>query len=527
MRAIMLMFDTLNRNFLPNYGCDWIHAPNFERLGRKTVAFQNCYAGSLPCMPARRDLQTGRLNFLHRAWGPMEPFDDSLPENLKRQGIYTHLITDHYHYFEDGGCTYHTRYSSWEFARGQEADPWKGVAGRVYRDKNAIGHIEDEELLAAELLSPLDYETLAVGPAGPNDYLWDKYWINRKYISSDSQQPQTIAMNLSEEFIRTNVLEDNWFLQIELFDPHEPFYCDKKYKELYPHTYDGRRFDWPTYTKVKETPEEIEHLRFEYAALVSKCDESLGRLLDLMDEYDMWDDTMLIVNTDHGFLLGEHGWIAKNLPPVYNEIAHLPLFIWDPRCKQKGIKAYSLVQTIDIVPTLYQFFEQSIPKDVMGADLALTIRRDAPVREYALFGYHTGHLNITDGRYVYMLAPKDTNHMELYNYTLMPTHVVSMFSKEELQTMELAGPFDFTKGLRVLKVKAPGAVKNIQRVQQKTMLFDLMEDPAQQACICIPDVEERMRDAIQKLLQANDAPKELFDRFSLSTKKEVSSSCPK
>jgi len=59
------------------------------------------------------------------------------------------------------------------------------------------------------------------------------------------------------------------------------------------------------------------------------------------------------------------------------------------------------------------------------------------------------------------------------------------------------------------------------------MLFDLMEDPAQQACICIPDVEERMRDAIQKLLQANDAPKELFDRFSLSTKKEVSSSCPK
>jgi arylsulfatase A-like enzyme len=47
-----------------------------------------------------------------------------------------------------------------------------------------------------------------------------------------------------------------------------------------------------------------------------------------MDYYDMWDDTMLIVNTDHGFLLGEHGWLAKNYPPVYSEIANTPLFIW-------------------------------------------------------------------------------------------------------------------------------------------------------------------------------------------------------
>ena len=63
------------------------------------------------------------------------------------------------------------------------------------------------------------------------------------------------------------------------------------------------------------------------------CDASLGRVLDVMDELDLWDDTMLIVCTDHGFLLGEHGWWAKMVQPWYDENIHTPLFIWDPRSR--------------------------------------------------------------------------------------------------------------------------------------------------------------------------------------------------
>lgn len=108
MRAVMVMFDSLNRHMLPSYGCRETIAPNFERVARQTVQFDTCYAGSLPCMPARRELHTGRYNFLHRSWGPLEPFDDSMPEILSRLGVHTHLTTDHYHYLQDGGATYHT-----------------------------------------------------------------------------------------------------------------------------------------------------------------------------------------------------------------------------------------------------------------------------------------------------------------------------------------------------------------------------------------------------------------------------------
>ena len=105
MRAIMLMFDTLNRRMLSAYGCDWTKTPNFQRLAERTVVFDNCYAGSLPCMPARRELHTGRYNFLHRSWGPVEPYDDSIPQMLTQAGIHTHLSTDHPQDAEDGGAT--------------------------------------------------------------------------------------------------------------------------------------------------------------------------------------------------------------------------------------------------------------------------------------------------------------------------------------------------------------------------------------------------------------------------------------
>lgn len=130
MRAIMVMFDSLNRRMLSPYGCSWTKTPNFARLAEKTVAFDTCFVGSMPCMPARRELHTGRYNFLHRSWGPLEPFDDSMPELLKENGVHTHLVTDHYHYFEDGGATYHTRYRSYEAFRGQEGDAWKGRCRR-------------------------------------------------------------------------------------------------------------------------------------------------------------------------------------------------------------------------------------------------------------------------------------------------------------------------------------------------------------------------------------------------------------
>ena len=120
MKAITIMYDSLNRNYLPCYGDTESITPNFKRLAEKTVTFDKFYVGSLPCIPARRELHTGRYNFMHRCWGPLEPFDDSMPAILGEHGIYSHCVTDHAHYWQEGGSTYHTNFSSCEMIRGQE-----------------------------------------------------------------------------------------------------------------------------------------------------------------------------------------------------------------------------------------------------------------------------------------------------------------------------------------------------------------------------------------------------------------------
>jgi hypothetical protein len=86
MRTVFILFDSLVRNALGCYGGTTIATPNFDRFAEKAVIFDTHYVGSLPCMPARRDMQTGRLSFLHRSWGPLEPFDNSFPELLRQGG---------------------------------------------------------------------------------------------------------------------------------------------------------------------------------------------------------------------------------------------------------------------------------------------------------------------------------------------------------------------------------------------------------------------------------------------------------
>ncbi|WP_409346017.1 sulfatase [Paenibacillus sp. MBLB4367] len=486
MRAVMLMFDSLNKHMLPNYGCDWIKAPNFERLSERMVTFDRCYAGSLPCMPARRELHTGRYNFLHRSWGPLEPYDISAIELLKKNKVYTHLTTDHTPYFEDGGATYHTKYNSWEFARGQEGDAWKGQV--------EAPHIPD---------------TLSGPKLGD---LWRQDWVNRQFLKEEDDMPLAVTVTRGIEFIERNHQQDRWFLQIEAFDPHEPFFTQQKYKDLYSHVYYGKHYDWPDYAKVTQQPEEIQHMIFEYAALVSMCDAYLGKVLDTFDRYDLWKDTMLIVNTDHGFLLGEHQWWGKNIQPFYNEIVNTPFFVWDPRFGVQNKRSDALVQTIDLAPTLLHFFDVPVPDTMQGQSLHTVIENGTPVREGALFGMHGGHINCTDGRYVYMRGPKDMYNGPLYEYTLMPTHKNRMFDVQELIGMEVVEPLPFSNGCPVLKIK--GATF-INPFLYGNFLFDLEKDPKQENAIDDPETELRMIRLMAKLMREHDAPSEQFERIGI------------
>ncbi|GLQ57063.1 sulfatase-like hydrolase/transferase [Devosia nitrariae] len=485
MKAIVVMFDSLNRKYLPAYGADWTGLPNFRRLQERTVTFDTCYGGSMPCMPARREMHTGRYNFLHRSWGPLEPFDDSVPEMLKFSGVHTHLVTDHTHYWEDGGATYHTRFSTFEFFRGQEGDPWKG-----------------------QVAEPEIPETLS----WREGRLWRQDWVNRHHLDSVDKHPQTLTFDAGIEFIATNKDTDRWLVQIETFDPHEPFFSYDEHKARYPHDYNGPHFDWPDYRPVIESDSAVAHARMEYAALLSMCDDSLGRVLDAMDEHGLWDDTMLIVCTDHGFLLGERNWWGKNVQPWYEQNIHTPLFVWDPRTRVVGKRRKSLVQTIDLGPTLLDYFGLAPTADMQGRALRETIAEDRPVREVGLFGVYGGHVSVTDGRYVYMRCCAEAANGPLEQYTLMPTHMAWRFTPSELTNAELSPPLPFTKGVPVLCMA--GRAMGTPYVFG-TLLYDLASDPDQLTPLNDPALERVMAQKLVTAMRANHAPSSQFERLGL------------
>ena len=321
--------------------------------------------------------------------------------------------------------------------------------------------------------------------------------------------------------METNYKYDNWFLQIEAFDPHEPFFASKEYRDIYEANLDA--IDWPYYGPVHEGEpcSTIDQMRKKYAALVSMCDHYLGKILDFMDGHDMWKDTMLIVNTDHGILLGEHNWWLKTKMPLYNEIAHIPLFIWDPRESVKGVRRDALVQTIDLPATILDYFSLPLPEHMEGRPLRQVIRNNTGIRDYALMGYFGKQVNITDGRYVYMRNSITRSSYDLYEYTLMPTHIHSRMSVNELKNVSLEERFSFTKGIPILKIQVDHddigdiCFPEFSDYRFGTRLYDLELDPSQQSPISDEVVELRMMNAMAQIMLLNDAPTEQFERLGL------------
>lgn len=486
MKAVFVLFDTLMKDVLTDYNKNsCVKTPNFNRLCQLSIQFENFYTGSLPCMPARREIHTGRYNFLHRSWGPLEPFDFSAVELLTNSQVYTHLVTDHSHYFEDGGATYHNRYTTWEGFRGQEGD---------------------------RFLPTLNYDSLPERPkTSKKGYSVKQHYVNRQVQQQEQDYSSVKTVQAGIDFLNASHDNDNWFLQIECFDPHEPFYAPERFRKMYTDKPREQGFDWPAYKPLTENEEELADIRAEYYALVSMCDEYLGKILDVFDEHNLWKDTMLMVGTDHGLLIGEHNWLGKNVSPMYNEIANTPFYMYLP--DYKGEKTSNLLaQTIDIAPTLLDFFGMEIPETVEGKSLIKAINNNEKIRDYALFGVFGCHVNITDGRYTYMRASTSLENEVVYNYTLMPTNIRGFFSPKVLKEATLTTEFPFTNGVPVLKT--PGKPM-LSSLLYGNLLFDVQNDPKQLSQVKDEKIELEMTNTLCAELEKSEAPSELYTRLGL------------
>uniref|UniRef100_UPI002E1B31E9 sulfatase n=1 Tax=Devosia algicola TaxID=3026418 RepID=UPI002E1B31E9 len=512
---MFVLFDSLNRLALGAYGGS-VPTPNYDRFAARGAVFDRHYAGSLPCMPARRDMHTGRLNFMHRSWGPLEPFDNSLPRELSKAGIYSHLITDHLHYFEDGGSGYVNAFDSWEFIRGQEYDATDiHVRPPVahFEEHFAADHYPTRSLAADKTATRFNVDAM--------EFKRSRHMISTMSMKDERDYPLSRCFQSAFRFLDNNHTANDWFLQLECFDPHEPFDAPARFRDAFPTAYVGKTRDWPHYQKVTDSDPEIAENRSNYAALLTMCDAYFGQLLDYFDAHDLWKDTCLILSTDHGFLLSEHNWWGKNCMPAYEEISHIPLIIHIPNGTANGKHIPALSQTTDLMPTILEMAGIAIPPETTGHSLLPLMQgQQDGVRDVAVFGVFGGPLGVTDGRYTYYLPADADSPLDMY--TLMPAHLRKPFDIDELAGATQVQSFDFTKGVPLLKVRltptnSQTGADGLDTADAETMLFDLDNDPGQMHPVRHEEIEQRLLARASREFRRHDTPEEFYERYNLET----------
>lgn len=496
MRTVLVLMDTLRREALSCYNSDTkVKTPYIDSFAKESTVFNQHWVGSTPCMPARRDILTGRLNFLERSWGPIEPFDITLPQLLKENDIYTHITTDHCHYLRTGGEGYLQQFNTWDYHRGQEGDPW-------------ISRIDEPDNMPESFYGRIRKQ-----------YQW-----NRKMWPNEEDMPSPKTFSSACDWLDGNKGKDNFFLMVEAFDPHEPFDVPDKYMDMYGGNtgLDRDYYETPQYKRVSEvdvTDEAVDYLNRRYSALVTMTDHWFGKLINKLKELNMYEDTVVIMTTDHGYFLGERDYLGKNYMHLYNELAHLPLIIKFPHGERAGEQVNQITQNIDVMPTVLDFNGIKIPDTVQGVSLRpLAYDSNAKTKEYALFGYHGMAVNITDGKCTYFRSPIKENK-PCYEYTAFPTTIRRIMGVECPEKIEMGRYFKRTQyPLFRIPIDKPGIIDQSEEPLKEvshTRLFNIVEDYKQTNDLSGTELEEKYKEMLLHALDEYDAPEEQKVRLGL------------
>ena len=303
---------------------------------------------------------------------------------------------------------------------------------------------------------------------------------------------------------------------VESFDPHEPFDCPEEYHRLYDDNYKGREFCWPSYAEVTEPADAVEHLEKCYLGTLSMADYWFGKLLETLKENEMYEDTLIIFTTDHGHMLGEHGFTGKNIMHAYNEMAHIPLMIHFPGGEYSGKRIKQLTQNIDLMPTILQHHKCDIPERVKGKSLKDILEGKEKDREQIIYGWFGRAVNVYDGKYTYFRAPESRDNSPLYQYCGIPSTCWRYFDERYAEKIEMGRYLPYTRYpvYRIPALFPEDYSGNIDFVMD-SRLFDLEKDYAQ-----LHNLEDREKEAVmcRKLvagMREAQAPEEQYIRLGL------------
>jgi len=392
MNIILIISDTFRWDNLFDRAAMPVRTPNLDAFAERAVSLERMFVSSFPTIPHRTDLTSGRYGWPWHHWQDLRrSTKNHAPRILKDAGYVSQLLCDCPHLFNSG---FQFGFNGALVTPGQEGNTF------FLRMNRPIEHaMPPEKTRTDRHFQERNLVDLAK-------------WTNQRWRpegEEDRFPPRTAA--LAVEWLEENYRHDPFFLWLDFFDPHEPWDPPEYMVRRYDPDYSGAPMLHPNYGRASDyTPEELRNLRAHYCAEAEMVDRWVGRVLQKIDDLDLWKNSIVIFTSDHGVSLGEHGRTGKTninarddrFWPIYPEIAHVPFMIAAPGL-EGGRQVDALVQPPDILPTLLEITGVPVqpPERFQGKSFAPLLRSGA-VTETAesirLYAISAGHLRLRDGK---------------------------------------------------------------------------------------------------------------------------------
>lgn len=386
--VLFIIIDQLRADCLHGALADHVDLPNLRALMADAVTFRHHFSVTNPCGPSRASILTGQYAMNHRSvrnGTPLRHDTPTIASEMRKAGylpmLFGYTDTSHdprIHAPSDPAM------QTYEF-------PMEGFSEQVE--------------MRLEMSYPWRSYLLNKG------YTFDNYW--QIYIpGGDGGRLNAPAVYAAEDsdtaFLTDRFLDampaytnQSWFAHLTYIRPHPPLVAPAPYNDMYDpaslplpnrigdrkteasvHPFFGPALDTTTEANfvigcanVPPCDDTTQTLRAVYLGLATEVDHHIGRVIAFLKDSGQWDDTLLIVTSDHGEMLGDHhAWGKHN---VYDAAYHTPLVIHAPGC-DKGYEVNAPTESIDLTPTILDWVGQRVPNSMDGRSLLPLLNGTVP-----------------------------------------------------------------------------------------------------------------------------------------------------
>jgi len=374
-----------------------VRTPHIDALAANGVYFSRHYCQAAPCAPSRAALYTGLYQMTNRVVRNGTPLDhrhDNIARAMRRAGYDSTLFG-----YTDQGVD--PRVTTPE-------DPWLKTYEGVLPGFTARTRLPTE-------VGPWLGWLKARGHDLPRDF-WDIYLPKSGPADPPSATPPIYAADETETaFLAGEFLAwldeqpqgQRWFAHVSFLRPHPPFIVPEPYNTMYDPA-DGPAFrraadlateraqhpllDYWLATNTKDNwfrigapaepvsawnEDDFRTLRALYWGMVSEVDAQIGRIVAALKDAGMWDDTVIVLTSDHGEMMGDHHTTGKF--GYFEQSFHIPLIVRDPaRPDHHGRMVAAFSENVDVMPTILDALGLPVPGHLDGCSLVPFLNGETP-----------------------------------------------------------------------------------------------------------------------------------------------------